>query len=223
MDSVITGIGTVAYFGTASWLAHIIVHPDYRRQGIAAAIVDRLLEHSRERKFNTSCLIATKIGQSVYRRAGFKDVSEYYFMDRVAAPKHVGISKAVVNYSPDHRDAIMSLDKQATGEDRSIAIDDFLQYARVYVGNSGVEGFFLPGLGEGPIIARTERAGYCLLDFKLQTADKVRIPTENEVATDYLIAKGFAITERIGYRMVLGEVFEWQPEMIYSRIGGNFG
>lgn len=65
-DDRIIGIGNVMVFEDTAWLSHIIVDADYRRRGIATAIVGALLEHVHRRGVATSCLLSTSLGEPLY-------------------------------------------------------------------------------------------------------------------------------------------------------------
>ena len=69
-------------FQKSSWLAHIIVDPDYRSRGIGYRIVEQLLLQVSKHSPETCLLAATDIGKPVYLKAGFRDVGEYTFFER---------------------------------------------------------------------------------------------------------------------------------------------
>ena len=72
-DACVTGVATV---------------PGYRGEGLAAAIVARLLTDSRERGLQTGTLQASAAGSPVYARLGFSDVGfiELWELRRPARP-----------------------------------------------------------------------------------------------------------------------------------------
>ncbi len=223
IDGQIVGLGVSIIFGDTSWLAHIIVNKDFRNRGIGYEIVQKLLLDLKNESCPTCLLIATELGQPVYEKAGFKIVSPYTFFDRGKSRTYLQISKKVVAFHNEHYSKIMSLDRKISGENREMLLQENTKNAMVYIDNYDVKGFYLPGLGEGLIVAESEEAGIELMKLKLSKTDKAVIPSENKTAAEFLLQNGFVESQTKGVRMILGQDVDWQPEKIYSRIGGNFG
>jgi hypothetical protein len=101
-------------------------------------------------------------------------------------------------------------------------LEEYLANSLVYLQEDNVEGYYLPTLGEGLIIAETEISGIELLKLHLQHNDRVVIPRENLVAQKFLQEIGFGEVKPIK-RMRLGEERKVQFANMYSRIGGNIG
>ena len=99
----------------------------------------------------------------------------------------------------------------------------YLDRSFVFVDNEVVYGFYIPDLGEGPIYAKTIDAGRELMHLKYSTVDRAMIPSENHAGIQYLYKVGFVEMGTKAKRMILGKEIAWKPEMIYCRIGGNFG
>ncbi len=80
IDHKIVGTGTAIIHNDVAWLAHIIVHVDYRNQGIGQLITKALVEIANAKKCDTLYLLATELGEPVYSRLGsFSD--QYQFAD----------------------------------------------------------------------------------------------------------------------------------------------
>ena len=45
----------------------------------------------------------------------------------------------------------------------------------------------------------------------------------NQSGIDFLLMNGFVVTNKKGTRMIKGIDIEWNPQNIFSRIGGNYG
>ncbi len=75
--------------GNTAWLAHIIVDPEYRKRGIGSLIVCQLLDFLKNSGCETVSLIATELGYSVYKKAGFVEQTEYAFFEREESGKRV--------------------------------------------------------------------------------------------------------------------------------------
>lgn len=219
----IAGIGTSIVFEKTGWLAHIIVHPEFRNRGLGFAIVEELLKHQKSRQVSVSSLVATKLGYPVYVKAGFKPVGEYVFYKRDKDWPRYPVSEYIIPYNDQYRKSILKLDQNITGENREKLLNSYLTTSRLFVINNKVEGYYIPELKEGPIYAIHETAGIELMKVKYAKADRAVIPSENKAGIVFLEQNGFIKSETTGTRMLLGEDISWQPEMVYSRIGGNFG
>src|SRR4026209_418202 len=73
-DGVPAGTATTIVYGPAvAWIGMVLVHPDHRRRGIGRALLERCIEHLRERGVRCIKLDATPAGKQVYDGLGFKD------------------------------------------------------------------------------------------------------------------------------------------------------
>jgi len=61
------------------------------------------------------------------------------------------------------------------------------------------------------------------MKVKYASADKAVLPPDNLHGINFLKQHGFKITDTRGTRMILGKDINWQPEKVFSRIGGNYG
>jgi len=223
VDGAIAGVGAAITFNRTSWLAHIIVGSSYRNQGIGFQMVQHLLNHLKKESIETCSLIATDFGFPVYIKAGFKTVTEYTFLKKDSAWIDQPASKNIIPFQEEHRAAVFALDQQISGEQRQSLITRFLNQALVYIENGKVTGYYLPDLREGMIFAQTEEAGLALMNLKYATAEHAVLPSDNTSGIRQLRRNGFIETGKKGTRMILGNELAWQPQKIYSRIGGNLG
>jgi GNAT superfamily N-acetyltransferase len=223
LNDRIVGIGTSIIFGRTAWLAHIIVEKVYRNRGIGYQITQELLEDQRSGSVETFLLIATESGKPVYKKAGFRTVTEYLYFKRDKPWRDGMISPNIVPYHPGHCSMLTDMDRQISGEDRRPLMEGFLGNSLVYTDNDSVRGFYLPELGEGLILALTVRAGLELMKAKYSKVDKAVIPSDNQPGVDFLKQNGFQITDTRGTRMILGQDLSWKPQNLFSRIGGNYG
>jgi len=58
------------------WILNIYVHPEFRRQGIARAIMNELIEWCRGQGFDCVCLHASDQGRPLYEQLGFRATNE---------------------------------------------------------------------------------------------------------------------------------------------------
>jgi hypothetical protein len=131
-------------------------------------------------------------------------------------------SPFISDYQQTHLDEILSLDRQTTGEDRSKIIIPNVGNGQVYVRNGRLNGYYLPSLGDGPIIATDDIVGHSLMAVRSNHETKFVLPSENESAITFLTTHGYQVVSE-GRRMRLGKPLAWTPRNIYNRIAGNLG
>ncbi|HLT73000.1 MAG TPA: GNAT family N-acetyltransferase [Cyclobacteriaceae bacterium] len=221
VDNRIVGIGnSIEHQGTA-WLAHIIVHPDYRRQGIGTVITTTLMDRlTKERRMRSVHLVATPMGAPLYQQLGFIRVSDYVFLHggKTSADPEVPIEIC----TPKLRNAGLEMDYNASSENRSALLEPHWNNACFITKDGALTGFYMPSLGEGYILAASQESGLALLRRKHSNGAPGVIPEENRHAIRYLETNGFSEYRR-GVRMSYGEPLAWHPDRIYGRIGGNVG
>ncbi|KXX67058.1 GNAT family N-acetyltransferase [Flammeovirga sp. SJP92] len=224
IDNEIVGIGCAIVFKKTGWLAHIIVDSEQRNKGIGLAIVNYLLELHKANGVESSLLIATDLGAHVYKKVGFKTVSNYLFLKRESGIMKVNLeSKKLIPYQEEHYPEILKLDYKITGEHRRPLLMKSLKDAVIFKEKDLIQGAFLPNLGEGLIIATTPEAGIELMKLKYSTVDKAVIPEENKIGLEFLLKNSFQLSPSKGQRMLLGNEVAWKADGYFGRIGGNFG
>ncbi len=223
-DGRIVGCGQGLLNGRTGWLGNIIVLPEYRGRGVGAALTQHLAERFRSLGCSSQLLIATRMGEPVYRKLGFEVTAQYVFLKREESCPPLEFP-TVRRAGPADWAALFALDRTITGEDRRQFLERFLGDAWVHQpsGSAAIEGFYLPGLGTGPVLAANDQAGLALLSFKLgQGCQSVVIPEGNPAALVHLLENGFVEKTRAP-RMVLGKELDWQPAKVYSRGAGYCG
>lgn len=240
INGAVAGVGAGILLGSSGWLAHIIVHQNYRRRGIGRALVDHLTEWLHGVGCATVSLIATQLGHSVYAKAGYCEQTEYLVFQRedpaalLAWPPLPGalphLAKLFsrpaalkpVLYQEAHRQGILDLDRDVSGEERANLFRGKLGSSLVCHRDGAVIGFYAPDVGEGLIVAREPEVGLLLVRRRLETANRAVLPIDNTDAVGAMRTAGMADAGR-AFRMVLGKSFLWKPECIYIRIAGNLG
>ena len=221
-DQKIIGIGTTIIHNDVAWLAHIIVHPDYRNQGIGIFITQKLVDRVRAENCDTVYLLATELGEPVYKKTGFEVETEYLsFKGTIESGVTVDMKNIFPN-AGDFQKQIAQLDQQVSGEDRMFHLKSYLPSGYVYVQENEVMGYYLPTLGDGLIIATGDEAGFELMKLRLQSKDFAVFPGDNKNAIAFMQKLGFE-EFRTQKRMRLGNQRHWEPTGIYNRIGGNLG
>lgn len=72
----LAGMGLGVAFGTGGFIGNMVVHPEYRRQGLGAAIFEFLLGWFEAKGVEAVQLEATPDGQPLYERYGFSETWE---------------------------------------------------------------------------------------------------------------------------------------------------
>lgn len=222
IEEEIAGIGAAIVFHKTIWIAHIIVTPKHRNKGIGSLIVNELLHILADNSVETISLIATELGKPVYVKAGFRPITEYTFLEKTKKWEDSPVSTNVVPYQAKYRDAILELDQYISGEERSALLTPVLDSSYLFVGKGKVLGYYLSDLKEGLINAETDEAGLELMNLKYGKTDKAVLPSENATGISFLKQRGFGEVRK-GSRMILGKELNWNPQMMFSRIGGNLG
>jgi GNAT superfamily N-acetyltransferase len=222
VDTKIAGTGTAIIHNKTAWLAHIIVHPEYRNQGLGKIITQYLVETSYSKGCETIYLLATELGEPVYEKVGFETETEYVLYKGIKMINPLKYSENIQPFNSEFQDEISNLDRQVSGEDRMFHLEQFLSSGYVYLHENEVKGFFLPDFGEGLILAVTDSAGLELMKFRLRTKDNAAFPMDNFIASEFMTQNNFH-PERKLKRMRLGKKNNWQAANIYNRIGGNLG
>ncbi|GAA3957832.1 GNAT family N-acetyltransferase [Mucilaginibacter dorajii] len=220
IDGKIAGIGATIIHHKIAWLGHIIVHPEHRGKGIGGYITKKLIDIANQHDCETINLVATDLGAPVYEKAGFTTETEYFFFKDI----HIAsaLSPLVIPYKKEFREQIAEIDYLTSQEDRVFLFEEHLTGGLVYFNNNMVEGFYLPTLGEGLIIANTRAAGIELLKVHFNANDKVAFPKDNLYATTFLHENGYKEI-RTAKRMILGKKRNVILSNIYNRIAGNIG
>ena len=224
LDGRVVGCANGLVQGQTGWLGNIIVLPECRMRGIGRALTEELVSLFRAKRLEHQILIATAMGEPVYRRLGFQVSTQYSFWARQAVVASPGEVAGIRALKPEDEPALFALDAAVTGESREPFLRRYLTAARVHVdGNDKQDGYYLPGLGAGLIIAAGDEAGLALLSYKLgQPGQLCVVPERNTVAAEFLRANGFVQTSQAP-RMSLGPDVDWQPEHVYCRGSGFCG
>ena len=218
----IVGIGTTVKHSNTAWLAHIIVHPDFRNKGIGKKITDALVKSIDKRRYKTIYLVATELGAPVYKKSGFEIETEYVLLENENGNFQSKICEFIFPFEDKYRNEIFELDKYVTGENREIRLNEVINGSSVLLANGKVSGTYFPDLGNGLIIAKDPAAGIELTKLRLQKNDHSIIPEGNKQAIEFLIQNNFKQKEK-KKRMILGKKREWHPENLYNWVSGQIG
>jgi predicted GNAT family acetyltransferase len=75
-DGAIVGWAKSIVVGDATWVQGMYVRPEFRRQGIARAMLSRLLRDDRAHGSRASFLLASHTGAKLYPVVGYEQIGE---------------------------------------------------------------------------------------------------------------------------------------------------
>lgn len=220
----IVAIGAFVLHAETAWLAHIIVAPEMRRKGLGVLMTRHLIDSAETHGRATQLLIATSMGQPLYKQLGFCTSCDYLFYNPVTpvdALSTSGLRPLVSNDLPE----ILALDREASGEDRGNLFPGHTTNGLVYTGagDNDIRGFYLPELGEGLVVARDAEAGQVLMQSRLAEANAAPVlPAGNQAAQQWLKNMGAKLKNSTA-RMVRNGADPLKPKMLFNRIGGHLG
>jgi len=206
----------------------VLVDPEYRRQGIAARLVNVALDYLNG-KVETIKLDATSAGKPVYEKFGFQIES--------VVERWIGTAKHTARV-PD-RDAVhdlLALDRVAFNADRSKLIERLIDAACVppvvvRAADGTLSGYALARRGSnadyvGPVVARSPQHIESLLDQVLSELAERRVyidfNTECGAGTRVLSDRGF-VKERDLIRMVKGRRVKKTSPLVVAIAGPEIG
>lgn len=222
VNGITVAIGTTLLHKDSAWLASIIVHPDHRKNGYGTIITKQLVDSIDTKQFSTIYLDATDMGYPVYKKLGFELEAVYAHLKSSENITGLDLSNLIVPYNPEYMEQVLQLDKNILGEDRQDTITENLSTAQLFINNNKVEGFYLPSLANGLIIANNDIAGIELVKCRLENNYYAILP-ENNKATIKFLEQNNLIQFRISRRMFIGKKRKWKPDRIYNRISGQLG
>jgi ribosomal protein S18 acetylase RimI-like enzyme len=218
----LVGVGTAIRHRDTAWLAHIIVHPGRRSQGIGKMLTQALIDSIDRTRYKTIYLMATPLGEPVYRKLGFEAETEQLFFTEGRSFAAYKAPEAVRPYSEKYLDDILRMDREVSGEDRSVKLTGHFSNASVYISGNALKGYYLPDLGEGLIVAKDKQAGIELMQYRLADHPVAIVPVDNQAAVDFLNSHEFKVFRK-ATRMRLGKHRVWHAQHFYNRISGQIG
>jgi GNAT superfamily N-acetyltransferase len=202
-DRVVGTVTTTSHGTEVAWIGMMLVHPDYRRRGIATALMHRAIRWLHERGTRCLKLDATPEGAAVYAQIGF--CSEYG-LTRYLRPARGAVTAIVPTAGPF---AVPDLDALAFGANRSAWIRELAVDSRVEEVDGGY-GLLRPGrLASylGPVVAESARAARQLVERLLEGIGQAVVwdlPDRNSAAVALAQELGFTPVRRLT-RMWLGK------------------
>ncbi|GAA1281876.1 acetyltransferase [Planotetraspora silvatica] len=216
----VVGASAGLLFGRSGWLGGIAVSPSAQRQGLGGALTAETMEWLSASGAGTQLLHATAVGLPLYARLGFvTEVAcvQYHSPDPLPPATPYGVRDGRMSDLP----AVLRLDREATGEDRSALLTRWWPSdALVCLEGGEITGFRLAASGNhtaGAVIGSTPQSGRALLQSVYGDIAKggVAIPVSNGDAAATLAAAGLreSVTTT---RMYYGERPMWRPTWLYG-------
>ena len=128
---------SVAYAARQAWIGMMLVHPDYRRRGLAKLLLSHSIEHLEGEGIACVRLDATPDGRLVYEKMGFVaefELSRWRLDEPPVAPQGMRQFSSQPNRS--HRE-YLELDRRAFGCDRALLLDALADDSIVYSVDGG--------------------------------------------------------------------------------------
>ena len=215
IDGKVVGTTTTTTYGTdLAWIGMVLVDPEFRRRGIATALMEWALAYLREQGIRTIKLDATPAGRPVYERFGF--VAEC-MLERWSGRATAHSGEVTTGNWAD----IAELDRNAFGTDRgellrAILVDAGRCPIIVRNSNGQVNGYALTRPGArasyiGPLIAPDTESARSLLTAALASLDSGRVFID--IHLDFPGASG--LMQSFG--------FHCERELLRMRFGANAG
>lgn len=204
---VATGLA-LPYPPAFGWISMVLVHPSFRRRGLATRLLERSVAALQGRGL-VPFLDATPAGQAVYERRGFRPV------DAFTRWRGRGGGRAAESFQPlatGGLSGLRELDEIAFGADRSDVLADLLEREGVVaLGDPAGDGYLLSRRGRaathiGPVVARDSELAAGLVENALALITGrvlIDVPDRETALAGLLRSRGFE-PERPFARMTLG-------------------
>jgi GNAT superfamily N-acetyltransferase len=216
----LVGVAAGAVFGGTGWVGGVAVVPGHRRVGLGGALTEAIVEFVEGRGVATVLLHATALGRPVYERLGFVPETAYVTLSGPTLARGSTGTMVRAGRAAD-LEAVLALDRQATGEDRRRLLTALWPAGGLVAAGDGRPlGYHLasPWRSGGATIAADPRAGLALLDaVRAAPGDEVAIsvPSANTPSLRSLQSAGFRERYRT-VRMYRGPRVAWDPAALFA-------
>lgn len=216
-----------------AWISMVLVHQEYRGQGIGREMMVHTVDYLKEQRINTIRLDATSMGQKLYSNLGFKEEYELVRMVRqtTTSPEPASIRSTDVDAQ-----FLADLDIRYTATNRIKLYEKLIGETSTGIltasdTDNSISGFAIIRPGRlawqiGPCISADPQLGKVLLTRALSyiPSEKVMIdiPTSNNLALKWAIQNKF-VEQRKFVRMYYGHKIEDSPLNIMASFGPEKG
>jgi len=228
-------ITTATYQTELAWIGMVLVHPDFRRRGIATRLMHVALNHLQRVGVTTIKLDATPAGYKLYESLGF--VTEA-IIERWEGVARMSSSQDWAGIDEDTRRAMFALDRRAFGADRTEVLESLLTASPVAPlvkmppADGRSRGYVLARRGSrasyvGPLVATDERVALELLDGMLNqlAGEKVYLDFHTGFALNShaLAERGFTKQRRLTRMSYGNESRAGTSSLIFAIAGPELG
>ena len=206
-----------ASFGATGWIGALAVLPRSRGHGTGELLTRAAIDWLQERGARTILLYATELGRPVYERVGFvAEAPARAWRGTPPGPAPEGIRRL----RPADRDALLALDRAATGEDRRPVFDQLQALLGIALECDGeIRGFALHtpwGAGPGVVAADAEAGVAVLRGLSLEPQPlTITAPDDNELVARTLSGWGFHPVNS-ALRMRFGDPVAHDPARMFG-------
>ena len=123
-DNKIVGTGNIFSKGKIGWLGNIMVGKSCRGNGLGYHMTKFLVDFSEDKGCETQLLIATELGEAVYKKLGFRKLTEYVSFDS-EIDNDFNFPNSVRKLELSDLESIYKLDLETNSEDRTHLIHKF--------------------------------------------------------------------------------------------------
>jgi len=234
-DGIVAGSTTAVRYGSEmAWLGMVLVLPEYRRQGIARALVRHALEWLDLRGTSTCGLDATSMGIQLYEQVGFTSAEPIERWERPPEGDLVSDAQTSARRVGTLSTALERIDREACNYDRSRLLRDLCTDSTVTgvicpdafcFGRPGSSAWFV-----GPCVAKSAHAAAAVLRGSLEERQGQRVFWDflpsNEAARELAAELGFRPVRRLERMMLRGgqsPSLHSHSERVYATAGFEFG
>lgn len=222
---IVGSVTTTPLGKRVAWIGMMLVHPDFRRRGIARALMLRAIELLRGEGFATIGLDATPLGKPLYEQLGFRTAWRWsrWRNDRPSIAG-AGLSTELAFGRGDClTDELLAIDRAAVGCDRGEVLRRLAQASSVVVSGDGFA-MLRPGRVAsqlGPVVAKGPTAARGLIDRigvgSMKPGSVIwDVPGNRPDADEIPKSLGFVPFRELD-RMWLGEALpEGQPHWVHA-------
>ena len=214
-------VTTIRYGDDLAWIGMMLVHSDFRRRGIASALMEAAIDYLRSKNIACIKLDATPDGAHVYERLGFRPELELFRWEGNLKFNGESLEQNTLGLPFD-------FDRQAFGADRSEWIGSLakdakqMQLMRDDAGRPVALGMVREGARAkylGPISSENELAGREVTQFLIEKIDGHAfwdLPEENSDAVSMAASYGFSRSRPL-LRMWMGDhLVKGDPSLQYG-------
>ena len=212
-DRAVGTITSTCYGTDLAWIGMMLVHPEFRRRGIATALMTHVIRWLQDSGVRCIKLDATPAGAKVYEQLGFQSEWDFHRhqLQKTPADKSAITSETMIHGS--------LVDREAFGVDRSRLLETFSRDSSV-IGDADGFGMIRPGrLASylGPVVCQSEEVATSLIDSLLAPVTGMvfwDVPGPNSSAKSIALQLGFTQARQLtrmwqGENLVSGRV-DWQ-------------